>query len=85
MTRHVLFCNVIASAYWDAPNQIEFGWWPDRGHWLTREVHKVFVFLLVILEVSTISTLHDAADLAYMIDYPEYLVLPDMWRGISCT
>ncbi|KAN0126571.1 longevity assurance proteins LAG1/LAC1 [Russula decolorans] len=51
VTRHVLFCKVIASAYWDAPNQIEFGWWPERGHWLTREVHKVFVSLLVILEI----------------------------------
>jgi len=51
VTRHVLFCKVIASAYWDAPNQIEFGWSPERGHWLTKEVHKVFVSLLVVLEI----------------------------------
>ncbi|KAI0248809.1 longevity-assurance protein [Lactifluus subvellereus] len=50
ITRHVLFCKVIASAYWDVPNQLEFGWWPERGYWLTKEVHKVFVSLLVLLE-----------------------------------
>lgn len=83
VTRHVLFCKVIASAYWDAPNQIEFGWWPERGHWLTGEVHKVFVSLLVVLEVSNVSTVHDAANFAFVQDYPEYLVLPDMLRGIS--
>ena len=83
VTRHLLFCKVIASAYWDAPNQIEFGWWPERGHWLTREVHKGFVFLLVILEVSTVSMVHDAANFALVLDYPECLVLPDMLRGIS--
>ena len=55
VTRHVLFCKVIASTYWDLPIQIELGWWPERGHWITREVHIVFVSLLVILEVSTVS------------------------------
>jgi len=85
VTRHVLFCKVIASAYWDAPNQIEFGWWPERGHWLTSEVHKGFVSLLVILEVSTVSTVHNAANFAFVPDYPDYLVLPDMWRYISRT
>jgi acyl-CoA-dependent ceramide synthase len=85
VTRHVLFCKVIASAYWDAPNQIEFGWWPERGHWLTSEVHKVFVSLLVILEVSTVFMVHDAANFAFVLDYPEYLDLCDMLRGISRT
>ncbi|KAI0265086.1 longevity-assurance protein [Gloeopeniophorella convolvens] len=51
VTRHALFYKVIASAYWDVPNELEFGWWPERGYWLTKEVHKVFVTLLVILEV----------------------------------
>lgn len=81
----MLFCKVIASAYWDAPNQIEFGWWPERGHWLTSEVHKVFVSLLVILEVSTVFMVHDAANFAFVLDYPEYLDLRDMLRGISRT
>ncbi|KAI9508148.1 longevity assurance proteins LAG1/LAC1 [Russula earlei] len=51
VTRHVLFCMVIASVYWEAPKHIEFGWWPERGYWYTADVHKVFVSLLVILEV----------------------------------
>jgi len=85
VTRHVLFCKAIASTYWDGPNHIEFGWWPERGHWFTREVHSAFVSLLVILEVSTVSLVHDAANVAFVLDYPEYLVLPDMWRGISRT
>ncbi|KAH9972998.1 longevity assurance proteins LAG1/LAC1 [Lactifluus volemus] len=51
ITRHVLFCQVIASAYWDSPQQLEFGWWPERGYWFTKEVHKIFVSLLVILEI----------------------------------
>jgi len=50
-TRHVLFCKVIASTYWDAPTHIEFGWWPERSYWFTKEVHSVFVSLLIILEV----------------------------------
>jgi very-long-chain ceramide synthase len=57
VTRHVLFCKVIASAYWVAPTQIEFGWWPERSYWLTKEVHMVFVSLLVILEVSMVTPL----------------------------
>ncbi|KAF8484445.1 longevity assurance proteins LAG1/LAC1 [Russula ochroleuca] len=51
ITRHVLFCKAIASTTWDGPKQIEFGWWPERGHWFTKEVHQVFVSLLVFLEV----------------------------------
>jgi len=51
VTRHVLFCMVIASTCWDAPKHLEFGWWPERGHWATREVLNVFIILLVILEV----------------------------------
>jgi len=51
ITRHVLFCKVIASAYWDAPTHIEFGWWPERSYWFTKEVHTVFLSLLVILEL----------------------------------
>lgn len=51
VTRHVLFCKVIASTYRDIPTQVEFGWWPERGYWLTKEVHMVLVALLVILEM----------------------------------
>jgi len=51
VTRHVLFCMVLASVYWDLPNQIQFGWWPERGHYITKEVFSVFVTLLAILEV----------------------------------
>lgn len=58
VTRHVLFCRVIGSVYWDLPNQIEFGWWPERRHWYTSEMHKVFFSLLVILEVSTASMVY---------------------------
>jgi acyl-CoA-dependent ceramide synthase len=54
VTRHVLFCKVIASTYWEAPTQIQFGWWPERSYWFTKEVHTIFVSLLVILEVSTV-------------------------------
>jgi acyl-CoA-dependent ceramide synthase len=48
---------VIASTYWDAPKHLEFGWWPERGHWATREVLNVFIILLVILEVCTATAL----------------------------
>jgi len=51
VTRHVLFCKVIASTYLDLPRQLEFGWQPERGYWLTKEVHTVFVILLVLLEI----------------------------------
>jgi acyl-CoA-dependent ceramide synthase len=52
VTRHVLFCKVIATTYLDLPRQVEFGWKPDRGYSLTKEIHNIFVILLVILEVS---------------------------------
>ena len=55
VTRHILFCKAIASTYWEAPTQIEFGWWPERSYWFTKEVHTVFVTLLVILEVSIVT------------------------------
>jgi hypothetical protein len=83
VTRHVLFCKAIASTTWDGPRQIEFGWWPERGHWFTKEVHRVFVSLLVILEVSTVSMVHDAANFASRAGHTECLVIPDIWRGIS--
>jgi acyl-CoA-dependent ceramide synthase len=57
ITRHVLFCKVIASTFWDAPVEIEFGWWPERSHWYTKEMHTVFLTLLIILEVSTVAPL----------------------------
>ncbi len=53
VTRHVLFCKVIASAYWDVPTQLD-GSRPERGYNLTKEVHEVFVSLLIILEVSAL-------------------------------
>ncbi|KAF8270956.1 longevity assurance proteins LAG1/LAC1 [Lactarius quietus] len=28
-----------------------FGWRPERGYWLTKEVHRAFVVLLVLLEL----------------------------------
>jgi acyl-CoA-dependent ceramide synthase len=55
VTRHILFCKAIASTYWEAPTHIEFGWWPERSYWFTKEVHTVFVSLLVILEVSIVT------------------------------
>jgi len=51
VTRHVLFCQVIVSTHLDIPKQLEFGWWPERGYWLTKEVHRAFVVLLVLLEL----------------------------------
>jgi len=51
VTRHVLFCKVIVTTYRDLPVQLEFGWFPERGYWLTKEVHAVFVILLVTLEI----------------------------------
>ncbi|KAI0306887.1 longevity assurance proteins LAG1/LAC1 [Multifurca ochricompacta] len=51
VTRHVLFCKIIASAHWDVRDQLEFGWWPERRYWLTRDVLNIFVSLLVILEI----------------------------------
>jgi TLC domain len=86
ITRHVLFCKVIASAYWDVPNQLEFGWWPERGYWLTKEVHKIFVSLLVVLEVTAQSSaLHGMAQANsfFVLDNPEYLVILDLWGSIS--
>ncbi|KAH8982425.1 longevity assurance proteins LAG1/LAC1 [Lactarius akahatsu] len=50
VTRHVLFCKVIASAYWGVTTQLEFGQF-ERGYWLTKEVHTTLVVLLVILEI----------------------------------
>ena len=85
VTRHALFCKVIAAIYWDLPNEIEFGWWPERGHFFTEGVHKAFFSLLVVLEVSVVPMVHDAANFAFVLDHPECLVLPDMWRGISRT
>ena len=85
VTRHVLFCKIIASLWWDAPKVIEFAWWPERGHWLTKEVYYGFISLLVTLEVSTGSMVHETANLVFVLDYPEHLVLPDMWSGISRT
>lgn len=85
ITRHVLFCKVIASAYWDVPSQLEFGWWPERGYWLTEEVHKVFVSLLVVLEVSMPTPLWCMTCMtnsSFVLDNPEYLVILDLWSGI---
>lgn len=85
VTRHVLFCKAIASTYWEAPTQIEFGWWPERSHWFTKEVHTVFVCLLVILEVSilTLSVVHGTANLSLVLGYPEYLVVLDISSRVS--
>jgi acyl-CoA-dependent ceramide synthase len=66
-TRHVLFCKVIASTYWDAPTHIEFGWWPERSYWFTKEVHSVFVSLLIILEVSMVTHLQCMAQLIRLL------------------
>lgn len=52
VTRHGLFCWAIASTAWDGPKEIEFGWFPERKHWFTKDVHRIFVYLLVTLEVS---------------------------------
>jgi len=62
VTRHVLFCMVIASVHWDAPNQLVLVWRPERGHYVTKEVLRVFLVLLVILEVSAVLLVHGAAD-----------------------
>lgn len=80
VTRHVLFCKVAASAYWEAPTQIEFGWWPERSHWLTKEVHTIFVSLLVILEVSIVTRpwCNGTTNLSLVLDDPEYLVVLDI-------
>jgi acyl-CoA-dependent ceramide synthase len=80
VTRHVLFCKVIASTYWELPAQVEFGWWPERSHWFTKEVHTVFFSLLVILEVSIVTHpwCNGTANLSFVLGYPVYLVVLDI-------
>ena len=83
VTRHVLFCKVIASTYLDIPRQLEFGWWPERGYWLTKEVHTTFVILLIILEVSAYSPIIYTLIYPPVIDNSDHLVIPDTWSSIS--
>lgn len=66
VTRHVLFCKVIVTTYRDLPIQIGFGWQPERGYWLTKEVHAGFVILLMTLEVSA---------LIYLQSMPQFIPL----------
>jgi len=84
VTRHVLFCKVIASAYWDVSTQLEFGSF-ERGYWLTKEAHTALVILLVILEVSVLSFTYNLCRnlLLFVIDNSEHLVVPDIWSSIS--
>ena len=86
VTRHVLFCKVIASTYLDIPRQLEFGWQPERGYWLTKEVHTVFVILLVLLEVSALihpQFIFCVVTYFFDIDNSVHLVVPDTSGSIS--
>ena len=85
VTRHVLFCKVIASTYLDLPRQVEYGWRPERGYWFTKEIHTVFLILLVTLEVSAL--IHPIYTVIYssIIDNSDHLVVPDNWSSISRT
>lgn len=50
VARHVFFILIIIST-WYGPSLAPFAWIPEKGYWFTKQVHMVFVILLVSLQV----------------------------------
>jgi len=53
VARHVLFIIVILSAWFDGPRLITVLWVPELGHYYSTFTYDIFVYLLIVLQVSS--------------------------------